>query len=234
VDGQSVTVVRFDDDGWVQHIDRRGLLALTEPGSTIRLETETGRYAIRGTALCTIWPAVDGDRLEEVTTGARRRVGVGSTRTISDDPRFGIRQLVDVALRALSPGINDPTTAQDAIFHLGTVLVALLTSPPAPAAYRDDLDRHLLAPHVLTDDDMAELALAELRGAAANLPGVAVYLLQMVGLVMDAATANGGGDRVEAFRRQARLIVDTITASDVLEADRRRVHDTYDALFDAM
>lgn len=233
VDGQSVTVVRFDTDGWVQQIDRRGLLGLTEPGSTIRLDTDTGRYAIRGTALCTIWPAVTDDRLDEITAGARRRVGVGSTRTMSDDPGFGVRQLVDVALRALSPGINDPTTAQDAIFHLGTVLVALLTSPPAPAAYCDDQDRHLLAPYVLTDDDLAELALAELRGAAANLPAVAVYLLQMIGLVIDAATANGGGDRVDAFRRQARLIVDTVTASDVLEADRRRVQDTYDAVFSA-
>ena len=49
-DGQPVTVVRFDTDGWIQQIDRRGLLALIEPGSTIRLDTDTGRYAIRSHA----------------------------------------------------------------------------------------------------------------------------------------------------------------------------------------
>jgi uncharacterized membrane protein len=42
---------------------------------------------------------------------------------MSEDAGYGVRQLVDVALRALSPGVNDPTTAQDAIFHMGTVLV---------------------------------------------------------------------------------------------------------------
>jgi len=228
--GQPVTVVRFDTDGWVQQIDRRGLLELADAGSTIRLDTDTGRYAIRATPLCTIWPAVPGDRLEELGNHARRLVRVGSTRTMSEDPGYGIRQLVDVALRALSPGINDPTTAQDAIFHLGTVLVDRLTSPPVPTAYEDDQGRQLLTPHALTDDDLAELALAELRRAASQ-PAVAVYLLQMIGLAVDAATASGGGGRTPAFVEQARLIVDTVDTADVLDIDRRRVQQTYDDLF---
>lgn len=84
---------------------------------------------------------------------------------------------------------------------------------------------------VVLHHDLAELALAELRGATGNLPAVAVYLLQMIGLVVDAASVNGGGDRVGAFREQARLIVDTVDAGDALEADRRRVQDTFDDLF---
>lgn len=228
---QPVTVVRFDADGWVQNIDRRGLLALTEPGSTVRLDTETGRFAIPSTALCTIWPAVPEDRLAEITDGARRRVQLGSTRTMGDDSGYGVRQLVDVALRALSPGINDPTTAQDAIFHLGTVLADRLSSPPVPTAYCDDHDRHLLTPHALTDDDLADLSLAELRRMTANMPTVAVYLLQMIALVVDAATENGGGDRVQPFIDQARLIVDHVDAGDALDVDRRIVHDTHRALF---
>ncbi|MBI5087297.1 MAG: DUF2254 domain-containing protein, partial [Actinobacteria bacterium] len=167
-DGHPVTVVRFDADGWIQQIDRRGLLAAVAPGSTVRLDTESGRYAIRSTPLCTIWPAVPEDRLDEITASVRRLVRVGPTRTMSEDPGYGVRQLVDVALRALSPGINDPTTAQDAIFHLGTVVVDRLGCPPAPTAYCDDEGRHLLTPHALTDEDLAELALGELRGAAAD------------------------------------------------------------------
>lgn len=228
--GQPATVVRFDTDGWIQQIDRRGLLALTDPGSTIRLDTDTGRYAIRATALCTIWPAVPEHSFDEISASARRLVRVGPTRTMTEDPGYGIRQLVDVALRALSPGINDPTTAQDAIFHLGTVLVDRLTAPPVPTAYSDDQDRHLLTPHALTDDDLAELALAELRRTTTNQPAVAVYLLQMIGLVVDAATANGGRDRVPAFLRQARLIVATVNTGDALDVDRRQVQRTYDAL----
>ena len=234
VDGQLGTVVRFDTDGWVQQIDRRGLLAMTEPGSTIRLDTEAGRYAIRSTPLCTIWPAVADGRLDELAAEVRRRVRVGPTRTTSEDPGYGIRQLVDVALRALSPGVNDPTTAQDAIFHLGTVLVDRLTRPPAPTAYGDDQKRHLLIPHALTDDELAELALAELRRTSANVPAVAVYLLQMIGLVVDAAAAHGSGDRVGGLLRQARLIVETVSTGEALEVDRRRVQDTFEAACTAL
>ena len=43
-------------------------------------------------------------------------------RTLTQDPRFGIRQMVDIALRALSPGVNDPTTAMDALNEISTVL----------------------------------------------------------------------------------------------------------------
>jgi uncharacterized membrane protein len=231
--GQPGTVVRFDADGWVRQIDRRGLLALAEPGGTVLLRTETGRYAVRETPLCTIWPAVPPDRLDDLAADVRRHVRVGATRTMNEDPGYGVRQLVDVALRALSPGINDPTTAQDAIFHLGTVLVDRLTSPPAPRAYVDDHDRRLLAPHALTDDDLADLAIEELRRTTADQPTVAVYLLQMIGLVAEAteaSEANGGADRVAGLRRQARLIVDTVDRSDALEVDRQRVRDTYEAV----
>lgn len=229
--GQPVTVVRFDTDGWIQYIDRRSLLAAIAPGSTIRLDTQPGRYAIRSTPICTIWPAVPQDQVDEITDDVRRLVCVGPTRTMGDDPGYGIRQLVDVALRALSPGINDPTTAQDAIFHLGTVLVDRLTSPRAPTAYGDMNDRYLLTPHALTDADLAELAIAELRRSAATQPAVAVYLLQMIGLVVDAVTTRGHADRVHALLEQAHLLVDAVNGSGVSDTDRRQVQHTYDTLF---
>jgi len=229
--GQPVTVVRFDTDGWIQYIDRRGLLTAVPPGSTIRLDTQPGRYAIRSTPICTIWPAVPADQVDKITDDVRRLVRVGPTRTMGDDPGYGIRQLVDVALRALSPGINDPTTAQDAIFHLGTVLVDRLTSPRAPTAYADMNDRYLLTPHALTDADLAELSIAELRRSAATQPSVAVYLLQMIGLVVDAVTTRGHADRVHALLEQAHLLVDAVTASGVSDTDRRHVQHTYDTLF---
>jgi uncharacterized membrane protein len=150
---------------------------------------------------------------------------------MSDDPGYAVRQLVDVALRALSPGVNDPTTAQDAIFHLGTVLVDRLTTAPAPTAYRDEKDRHLLRPHALTDDDLAELAIAELRRSAADQPAVAVYLLQMIRLVVDAVTASGHADRARALLEQAHHVVNAVNASGASDIDRRHVQRAYESLF---
>ena len=221
------TVIRFDADGWVRHIDRRALLRLVEPGGRVRLEIETGRYAIRATPLCAIWPAVTEDRLGDVTAAARRAIVLGPTRTVADNSAYGVRQLVDVALKALSPGVNDPTTAQDAIFHLGTVLVARLTSPVAPTAYDDGHGRTLLTPHATTDADLAELACAELRRAAAGQPAVIVYLLEMLSLVVDAARANGAHDRVGPFLEQARLTVANADDATFVDADRQRIRQAY-------
>ena len=215
----------------IQHIDRRRLLASTPPGSTLRLDTEPGRYAIRTTPICTIWPAISDDQLEVISTKANRLVHLGATRTMTEDPGYGVRQLVDVALRALSPGVNDPTTAQDAIFHLGTVLIAHFGSPPTPTAFVDHEHRRLLAAHALTDDDLAVLALAELRATTADQPTVAVYLLQMIGLVVEAAGATGTGDRTHALVRQASHIVDTVRRGNTLDIDRQLVQRTYETLF---
>jgi len=57
----------------------------------------------------------------------REHVVVGTERTPSQDPAFGFRQLVDVAERALSPGVNDPTTAVQALDQLHDLLRTLST-----------------------------------------------------------------------------------------------------------
>src|SRR5690606_4637977 len=129
-------------------------------------------YAIRRAPICSISPPLPESDLANVSDGIRRLVRIGRTRTMTDDPGYGVRQLVDVGLRALSPGINDPTTAQDAIFHIGSVLAHQLTAAPVPVAYEDGQGRTLLEPHALDDDELAELALAELRRAAATQPTV--------------------------------------------------------------
>ena len=99
-----------------------------------------------------------------------------------------------------------------------------------PTAYEGN-DRCLLAPHALTDEDLADLAFAELRRAGAGLPAVAVYLLQTIALVADAARANDAGHRVAPFLAQARLLLDNVDAAELIDDDRLRVHRSYHVLF---
>ncbi|MGQ0849581.1 MAG: DUF2254 family protein [Actinomycetota bacterium] len=75
---------------------------------------------------------------------------LGPTRTMVEDAVYGVRQLVDVALKGLSPGINDPTTAQDAIFRLGTLLAERLISRLPALGYEGDDGRRLLMPQAWT------------------------------------------------------------------------------------
>ena len=90
-------------------------------------------------------------------------IDVAAARTMLQDVDFAIRQLVDIGLRALSPAINDPTTAVEILLRLGTLMRKVLTSPPAPLAIRDEQGRALLQPWNLHPDEFVEHAFDQPR-----------------------------------------------------------------------
>jgi uncharacterized membrane protein len=226
--GLGSTVVRFNESGWVRQVDVDALIATVPDGGTMRLETVAGRYAIPSTILARIWPAVNPTDVEEVCDRVRDAIKLGPTRTMIEDGAYGVRQLVDVGLKALSPGINDPTTAQDAIFHLGTLLVVRLTSPVPPLAYEGDDGRRLLMPHALTDRELAELAIGELRLAAADKPTVCTYLFEMIADVSEAVAGNG---RQAELVHQASLLVRDAEHAGMADHELHQVRDAYAARF---
>ncbi len=92
---------------------------------------------------------------------------------MQQDAGYGLRQLVDVGLKALSPGVNDPTTAQDAIVHIGAVLRAFLDrDPPVPDMQCDG--RRFVVAHADGPEQLLALAYDELRLDAAEHPSVCV------------------------------------------------------------
>ncbi|MBA2279995.1 MAG: DUF2254 domain-containing protein [Acidimicrobiia bacterium] len=113
---EPVHIVRFERSGWVQQVDLDKLLECAPDDTLVRLDTFPGRYAVEGTPLCAL--SLPPENREQTERGLRNAIGLGGTRTMQQDVSYGLRQLADVALKALSPGINDPTTAQDAIFQV--------------------------------------------------------------------------------------------------------------------
>lgn len=219
------TTIRFDADGWICDLDRRALLSVAPPGGHIRIETYPGSYAVHHAVLARIWPPVGDAEFDDTETTVRNAVHLAATRTLDDDASYGVRQLVDVALRALSPGVNDPTTARDAIAHLTTVLVRFAVSddPPSVLVVDDEGARTLLLPHVPTMSSIAELALAELRRAAADEPDVALALFEMVGRIVTATDAVGAPERSAPFVAQADQLMEQIERTAMLDADRDRL-----------
>ena len=110
--------------GYLQSIDEAALLELAcKHDTVIRMERGVGQFVIQGTALMTL---VHGSAdSQELSNQLRKLVKISVYRTIEQDPSFGVRQIVDVALKALSPGINDTTTAVMCIDYLGTILALL-------------------------------------------------------------------------------------------------------------
>ncbi|MDQ1812038.1 DUF2254 domain-containing protein [Massilia sp. CCM 9210] len=121
--------------GYVQSIDEAALVAYACKHDTmLRMELGVGQFVVAGACLVTVEQA---QCLAPRTLQALRdTVRISAYRTVEQDPAFGVRQIVDVALRALSPGINDTTTAVMSIDYLGTILAAL-----APRAFQSPYRR---------------------------------------------------------------------------------------------
>ena len=117
-------VQAFHVEAFVGALANRGLMALMVP--------MVGRHVVAGAPIAWVWEGTgDGggplapDASAELRRALAQSVRIGYERTLEQDVAFGIRQLADVASKALSPAINDPYTANQAIDHLGTILAAL-------------------------------------------------------------------------------------------------------------
>ncbi|MEO6126152.1 MAG: DUF2254 domain-containing protein [Ilumatobacteraceae bacterium] len=224
------TVIRVDRSGWVQQIDINALLACAPEGATLTVETYAGRYAIEGTRFCSVSPPVSDEERETIERAVLAAVSIGDTRTMQQDVSYGLRQLVDVGVKALSPGINDPTTAQDAIFHTGAVLSELLRNDP-PAAVRTKHSKTIVMAEQPTHDQLIQLAFDETRRAGAGQPTVCEYLLVSIASLIETLEAASLGERTTELRRQARLVTEGCGKTELLDEDveivRRRYRDHF-------
>jgi uncharacterized membrane protein len=114
-------VVRDSRRGYVHQIDEGSLADwASDSGVTIKLLVKPGDYVFPGAPIGLINPSNDG-----AAAAIRQRTALAAQRSSSDDAEYAIRQLVEVAVRALSPGINDPHTAISVIDRLGAALCDL-------------------------------------------------------------------------------------------------------------
>lgn len=224
-------LVRFTGGGWIQQVDVQAIARLVPPAGFIELHCAPGRYAVVGAALCSVSGTVDD--AEQLEADIHRAVVIGPSRTMQHDPMYGLRQIVDVGVRALSPGVNDPTTAQDAIFHTAAVVTEMLRHDPPPSVRSCERGGQLLVP-TPNHDDVVALAFDELRRSAVAHPAVSVYLLQSIDLITQALVLEGLGGRVDGLQRQADLIVrGSDRAEGLLAEDRavvRRAHEQRDGV----
>jgi uncharacterized membrane protein len=223
--------IRHDRSGWIQQVDIAALVERVPPGTTLWLEAFPGRYAVEGSPICRL--SASPTDLEDFEQRVRDFVYIGQTRTMEHDPAFGLRQLADVALKALSPGINDPTTAQDAIFHSTALLGEVLRRQSPPKVRIGDQGRRVVVTQQPTHEELVNLAFDEVREAAASHPTVCIYLLEALGLLQEQLDAADLSERTTSLSAQARLIVAGCEAGDLLPADLTRVRLAFGKRFSA-
>lgn len=209
--------------GFVQAIDSERLVQwAAERDARVRVMVSPGDHVLPGTVLALVSGAEDNP--EE---GFLRHVLLGHERTPDQDPGFGLLQLTDIAVRALSPGINDPTTARHAIGHLASLLLEMaqhdltaehvtLDSSDSPRVWRRDAT---LSEHI------ERVCLPVVRNAR-DSPDVLLSVVRLLGAVSsaDAQQAGPGATPVAAHIRRS---IDRDMADP---GDREAVSGALDAL----
>ncbi len=170
--------------GYIQHLDVDGLLQTADQwNAVIRMERAVGEFVAQGTAIASIAGHPVSD---DVVSGVNDQYVIDTYRTVFQDPSFGIRQMVDIAIKALSPGVNDSTTAVTAVDYLAVVLVRIACRqiPPNERLVRGEVRLIMRQP---TFGAMLDEAFSEIRRNASSNPRVLVSILGALELVAQAA-----------------------------------------------
>jgi uncharacterized membrane protein len=214
-------LVRTHADGWVQQISQRAVLEAVSPGSTVRLETRVGAYLIRGEPMARIWPRPDVGTARRAARLIAEAVIIGATRTMQQDIDFALRQLNDIGLRALSPAVNDPTTAIEAILRVSSILRPLVQAELPAQAHRDERDRTLLTPWDLDHAEYVRHAYGQIRLYAGSHPQVALTLIRVLRMLRDVA-ADHHMDRtvtIVELDRQLEAVIDNVERAGLADAE---------------
>ncbi|HVL59360.1 MAG TPA: DUF2254 domain-containing protein [Burkholderiaceae bacterium] len=218
VDGQPGTLT-LTLAGYVQAIDRQQLADTAErAGASIRLDFHAGQHLLPGATRVRVFPA--SAATPQLQRAVEAAVITGTERTPPQDLEFGITQLVQIAMRALSPGINDPFTAMSVVDRLAISLAAILQRGAAPARYRDRGGNVRLELPAIAIDELTDAAFNQIRQASAEHADVLIRLLSAICGLMTVAT---DGSQRRALLRHADLIRNQAQRSLPEAADREDV-----------
>jgi uncharacterized membrane protein len=149
--------------GYVQLVNRERLVELARKfGITIYQQHGVGEFAILGNPLVSVAPA--SALTPEIAEVCASCFDLGPSRTLQQDVHFGIRQIVDIGLKAISQAVNDPSTAVTCIDHVARILCRLARRRILPLEGKDpDTGRLLMVRRAVTFQASLDLAFNQLR-----------------------------------------------------------------------
>ncbi|HUG66071.1 MAG TPA: DUF2254 domain-containing protein [Gaiellaceae bacterium] len=209
--------------GYVQLVAADEVVDALE-STTVRLHVpvRAGDFVTPSTTLVAVWPASTS---ESAIKALQRAIPIANERRVGDDPAYGIRQLADIVLKALSPGINDPTTAATCIGYLRACF-ELLAGRAIPLEIDDPPER---GPVVVwgrrTFEEHVDEAFAELGRYAAENARIVVSLLDALEAVARACRAVGALERAGAIGRLSEAVAESALQAARADLDRSLIHE---------
>jgi uncharacterized membrane protein len=201
--------------GYLQEIDHAPLVrAAAGEGALISIPVRPGQFILQGEILATIAPAT---ALTTIAPLVERHIRLGRHRFLSQDLEFGVAQIVEIAIRALSPAINDTFTGIACVDLLGDALTVLVEAPQVSGSWYDRDGHVRLHVRPLLMPRLVKQAFDQIRQAAADNPAVLIRLLSTIGRLGPRMRA--AADRA-ALLDQATAVWETTNTRTQVSMDR--------------
>lgn len=198
-------------------------------GVSIALTKRVGEHVVAGRTLAQIWMPTPQDALPDLAVfeeALDKAVGIGFERTRQQDAAMGIRQLVDTACKALSPAVNDPYTAVQAVDHMSVIFTALAQHSLGPFVGSSG-ESVVVVPSRRFGEYLATMC-GLVRRYGAGEPTVALALLRL--LENCATVVKDDWSRLSSIRTEAKLILADAERETRQEADLLPVRAAQEAL----
>jgi uncharacterized membrane protein len=216
--------------GYIQSVDHDALLRLARDDrkTIVRMERGTGEFVIQNTVLASL---AQEDPPDQATIAAlNASYSITRHRTVDQDPAFGIRQIVDMALKALSPGVNDTSTAVMCVDYL-TAILARLACRQFPPSHRYEGETLRMISIVPTFEGLLAEAFDQIRDSTA---GNVAIMARMLGALETLADLTVSPRRRGAIRDQVQWLAEVAGRTIESKHDRdrlaRRLTDVREAL----
>lgn len=215
--------IRASRSGYIQAIDDKDLMKIaTQSNILVRLNHRPGDFMVQGSDLAIVYP---GERVnKKLSEKINSAFSFGKQRTQQQNVEFSIDQLVEIAIRALSPGINDPFTAIQCIDGL-SVALCHLAEREIPSPYRYDEDNKLrVIAYPVTFEEMTDAAFNQIRQYGQSSVAVIIRLLEAIALI--ATYTHNKIDRA-ALLRHAHMIERASHEGVSEELDKKDIEKRY-------
>jgi uncharacterized membrane protein len=205
--------------GHIQNVDNASLLRLARDRKTIvRMERGIGQFVVRNTALASL--ALEDPPDQETIAALQAAFRISRHRTVDQDIAFGIRQIVDIALKALSPSVNDTTTAVMCVDYLTAILARLAPRQIPPSRRYEDGELRVIAIGPTFEGLLVE-SFDQIRN---NARGNVAIMLRMLGAFQTLAGLIAGPNRRRAFVDQVQWVAEMAERTVESAHDRGRIN----------
>ena len=194
--------IRAPSSGYLQYVTWASLVEIASGcGATIRMRHRPGHFVTQGLPLADVWPPSTAD---EITRGLVALHATGAHRTLSQDLAFAIDQLVEIAIRALSPAVNDTFTGMTCVDWLGDALCKIALRWEPRRVYRDDDGAIRVIAATQTFERLVDRSFDKIRQAGRGMPAILIRQMEALTRVCQYAQHE---EQLVALSRQASMIV---------------------------